>query len=296
MKKKLGFSLLIFFALCFLVVYSKFIRRTKGFSLHKITSQYPLNAHWQTKIPENIEDIFCGPFHYLGSGKECYVFVSDNQKYVIKFFKQKHMTNKHPLKVLSFIPSIHKYVEQRLITHRFLREKMFHSFWIAHHELAQETGLVYLHLCKTKNLKRKGLFYDQFHQPFVLNLDQMEFVIQRKASPVFPKVKQLAENNQREEFIKVLRSIFTLIVQRCQKGVGDRDINCEKNLGFIEDRAIEIDVGEFYYCPNLMQNINLQDELEQATADLKNYLVEINPEWKDILEEEIQTFVHDTIF
>src|SRR5258706_12163985 len=66
---------------------------------------------------ENIDKILTEPFSFLGSGGQCYAFVSKDEKYVLKFFKQK--ANPCPL---------------------------FNSCKIAYETLKEETGMLALHL------------------------------------------------------------------------------------------------------------------------------------------------------
>ncbi|GAB4190320.1 MAG: hypothetical protein Tsb0015_11470 [Simkaniaceae bacterium] len=293
MKKRVSALILIVFLFSTFLVYFKFVRRTKGFSLNKIVSSYPPNAIWQTKPPDNLEEIFSGPFYYLGSGKECYAFVSENNQYVIKFFKQKHMRIKHPLNVFSFIPSIQQYVAEKQKKHASLRNKMFQSYWIAFHELPEETGVIFLHLSKTHNLKRKGLFYDQNKHPFVLDLDQMEFLIQRKAEPVFTAIADFYQRGEEIKTKQVLQNILALIIERCKKGIGDEDMNCERNLGVVGTKAMEIDVGEFYQGFPITEPSLLKKELEKATIDLCSYLNQLHPKWSEFLQSEIKRITED---
>ena len=96
MKKRLFISCALFSLTLFasLFLYVNFIKRTKGFCLKKIVSYHEYHPKWDigplTSEQESLlNEISSQTFRYLGSGKECYAFESEDGKLVLKFFKQK---------------------------------------------------------------------------------------------------------------------------------------------------------------------------------------------------------------
>ena len=61
-------------------------KETEGFSIRRINAAplLPFSNHGNTLLTE---EILKQPFHYLARGGQSFVFVSEDQKYVIKFFK-----------------------------------------------------------------------------------------------------------------------------------------------------------------------------------------------------------------
>jgi len=149
MKKRIVILLLFLFAS--FPIYVNCIKRTKGFCLKKILSYHEYNPRWDVG-PLNEEQeklmnqISSQPFHYLGSGKECYAFVSDDGELVIKFFKQKHMHiqsiyNHWPFNKIPYLNIIQTAKSERR-TH--LRNQKFASYLIGYQYFADRTGLLYL--------------------------------------------------------------------------------------------------------------------------------------------------------
>jgi hypothetical protein len=66
-------------------------------------------------------------------------------------------------------------------------------------------------------------------------------------------------------------SFLDLIVRRSQKGIADRDIYM-RNFGFIDNCAIEIDIGPFVKDPHMQEKETLCKELFLATDELRGAL------------------------
>ncbi len=264
-------KLLLLLPLLTLTLHFAYFKRTKGFCLKKINSTYAYQPEWDTGPPTPtqqtlLKELSKQTFSYLGSGKECYAFSSEDGKYVLKFFKQKHMKNTH---ILKNVPFFREKIDKKTTRRHTLRTKTFTSYLLSYHTLPEETGVVYLHLTPSKDLNLNYHFRDHKKRPFSLPLDEMEFLIQKKAIPSFDKIHQLMQKQQIRETELALDSIMQLIQKRRAKNIADHDLNCEKNLGFIGLQAIEIDLGEFTLASTLP---TLKEEVFEATKDLSTFL------------------------
>ncbi len=277
-KRTLKLFLPLILLLCGALSYGHF-KRTEGFCTSKIASHHPYQKIWDTKQPLLPKKILDQTYTYLGSGKECYAFLSEDQKYVIKFFKQKHMNSGHFFDKYSLASR-----KQKLETRKKLREKTYQSYQIAYHELSEETGTLYLHLTKTSHLNKKLPLIDQHGKPFSLNLDNMEFLIQKYAQPTFTVLNELILENRLTEAKELIDSILNLIINRVEKGISDLDINCERNIGIFGKTAMEIDIGEFSTAPPK----SLKDELTSGTEDLKSWLHSHSPSLEEYLQKKLK--------
>ena len=290
MKKKILLPILLS-TLLFLCgfIYIHFVKRTKGFSVKKILSHHTYSPRWdfgnptpeQTKL---LDQISSEPFTLLGSGKECYAFVNESGTIVVKFFKQKHMCTQS---ILNYIPLAQhlKMLHQETITRRtHHRNRIFSSYQIAYEHLPFQTGILYLHLNKTTNLKRPILIIEPSGKKHTLELDNMEFLVQRRALPIFDIINILIQQNKVEIAKAAITSILNLITVRQNLGIGDDDINCERNLGLIDHQAVQIDIGEFFLT---LPSSPTQSDFTNATNGLRLFLESHYPSLATYLKSEI---------
>ena len=269
------------------LVYFSAIKRTKGFCTKKILSHHSYNPKWDLgplsqKEKELLARIGEEPFTLLGSGKECYAFVSEDGEIVVKFFKQNHMKEGYLRKYLPFPKTVRIRAQEMEQKHREKREALFQSYLIAYHTLKEETGVEYLHLTQTKGLNQTIRIKTKGGKTIKLNLDEMEFLVQKRATPIFDEIDRHPEKGE-----KIIASIIDLIKTRKSKGIGDFDINCERNLGLFGDQAMQIDIGEFY---PIKPSPPTKEELFEATLDLRAFLENKHPELIPTLDEKIKSF------
>ncbi len=188
---------------------------TDGFTILQLAAPLP-ELSVSSGVPR---DVFDQPFHYLGRGGQAFVFASQDGHYVIKFF-----------------------IHQRKIVKR---ERDFTSYRIAGADLKEESGLACVHLNRTVDLKKQLTIVDKLGIAHSIDLDNKAFVLQKKADLFYPYLEQLLKTGQREKVQEAIASLVALIGARCEKGVYDEDAKLHRNFGFLENRAIFIDVGRF---------------------------------------------------
>ena len=83
-------------------------------------------------------------------------------------------------------------------------------------------------------------------------------------------------------------SILNLIVERCEKGIRDRDPNIRTNFGFIdENQAIELDLGSYTKDESLKTPQACQTALLNDTEIFQAWLAEQSPELSEYLTRNI---------
>lgn len=247
--------------------------RSKGFTLKKITSQYAPIVKWNTiDVPSKVElkAMLNQPFFYLGSGNHTYAFVSSDGLYVIKFFKQKHMRTQ------SYFLS-----KEKILRRTQEREESFASYKIAYEQLKEETGLLYLHLNKTSRLGITLTLIDQHENHIKVNLDKIEFLIQKKGILAFEHLGHLIDEKAYEEALSAIISLLGVVAKRNQMGIYDKDLQFFKNFGFIENQAIEIDIGEFKLNKKVPK---VSSELRTLSYQIRDFVREKSPEFESAVE------------
>ena len=289
MKKKTLLCLFLFLVFSS-TIYFSFIKRTKGFCLKKAVSFHSYNSLWDIGPPtpeqlQLLDYLSTQSFYELGSGIQCFAFVSEDGEYVIKFFKQNHMRAKSLIDRLPLPPPL-KTIRNDRINKRFvLRKKSFTNFCFAYENFKNESALLFLHLNPTKYIKKKIVFYNKRGKAFRLDLDNMEFVIQKRLKPIFPKINSLMTKGKIEKAQTLIASIFDHLEIRSLQGIGDTDSNCRNNLAVLKNNIITLDVGELYQRPSRPATF---DEYLLATKDLQKWLDTNYPDLGVFLKNQLE--------
>lgn len=246
----------LFFLIAFIACERFCHKKTHGFRLHKIFSHLTYNPSWEIFSPsqEQIKEIKAAldqEFYFLGSGGQCYAFVSKDDAYVLKVFKQHHMEQNF-WKNEKFIPKVLKPLHKNFVVHNHKpMDKILHSCKLAYEFLKKETALVYIHLNKTDFFHQNITLIDPINIKHTVNLDRVEFVLQYKGSMAYPTLLSLIENKQMDDAKKHLEALLDTILARCRAGILDKDPIIKRNFAFIGEKAIIIDFGCFSYDENL---------------------------------------------
>lgn len=216
--------------------------QTGGFRMAKaVTSRvYPLNAPFAstpTSLPELDQS-----FYFLASGVQCYVFLGEDGKTILKLFKQYHGYLSTDLLRKAFPPSFTRGALQK-------REKrmatLFRSARIACENLSEETGVYFTHLQKTTPFFKTIKIYDKLGIPHTLDLDQTEFILQKRAEVAGERLHRLFKNDQVAEANKEMNELLDLIENRSRKGIKNKDGKIMHNCGFLGEKPVELDIGSF---------------------------------------------------
>lgn len=280
MKKYFYSSLIALGVFLLTLTYVTCIHRVKGFCYKKIHSLYGYESRWDFGPPNGeqealLDRIAAQPFYLLGSGKECYAFVSEDGEIVVKFFKQKHMRTQYLLNYLPLSPELRMIRNETLNRHSHRRKLLFQSYQLAYERLQDYSGVLFLHLTKTDYLKRAMTIVTPKKKKILLKLDDMEFLVQRRAFPIFHQI----------EGEETVDAILNYLSVRNERGIGDKDINCERNLGMLNGKVFQVDIGELY--PTLPRKV-AKEELITATLDLKAYLERKHQKLADYLDDAIE--------
>lgn len=273
-------------------------QQTDGFSRYKISSNLTFQPEWETprlslREQESLSKILNQPYRYLAKGAQSYVFLSDDGKYVLKFFRIYHLQPPFWVTHLRWPWFLQSYKMDKILKKLDELHKDFASYKIAHDELKEETGIVYLHLNKTDYLKQTLTFYDKIGIKHQVALDQMEFLVQKRAELVYPALAKMVESEGLENAKDALSQLVSLLCLRCQKGIHDKDPDLNTNFGFIGHTPLQIDVGRFRIeNGNLQEQMVDRDEIIRITDNLNQWLRSRYPELSGHLETTIAQIPH----
>jgi len=247
--------------------------QTDGFRFAKVTTNYQYPFESPLKPPPKCLD---QPFHYLGKGVQFYVFMGEDQKTILKLFKHHHA---------GFSTDTLQHLSQSMMEKRERRMlSMLHSTEIAQKRLPEETGVFYTHLSKGDHDLGNITIYDKIGIRYNLDLNQTEFLLQKRAVPLEKKLHALFQTNQIERAISAMKSTLLMLDERETKGIKNHDARILRNCGFIGDRAAEIDVGSFIYSSKYRPS---KRGKAKAIAKLLEFVQNHYPDQFDRCKEEL---------
>ncbi len=269
-------------------------KATDGFSVREISSNLSFDPEREISLPEaplqaELSELFSQPFRYVGKGCQFYAFESRDQKYILKFFKHKHL---RPLEWVNRLP-IPSYFQETLHNKIAKREerisKLFSSCKLAYTELSSETGVIFLHLNRTPTVNCIITIYDKLGVKHRVDLNKVEFILQKKVTPAEVTFAELGSTRDKEALRERVRELATAILARCDKGIRDQDSAIVQNLGFnqLENKAVFIDIGQFIKDASIKEEEGKALELKTRLSNLRLWMEERYPDLVEYLEDEI---------
>jgi hypothetical protein len=269
-----------------------FFKQNSGFCISFLHSSLEKNPDWELPSLASKEEVFVDEilqqkFYYLAKGCHCYAFVSEDQKYVIKF----HRFASHLRRFSwTYRPFSYLFNARRKKIKEHNLEKLsanFKSYKDSYSDLKEETGLLLLHINRSNNLHRSITLVDKMQNEYRVLLDDMTFILQRKADLIFPKLQALIRENRIEEAKQLVSAVIHLIVACSQKGYVDNDPVLKRNYGILDDRAIHIDVGDLIQRERIKLKENYIPHIKSVTEVLRQKLKN-HPELLNHFNREIQ--------
>lgn len=265
---------------------------TGGFTLENITSQFAYNENWDipplTDVEKHqVKHILSQNFTYLGKGCQSYVFASEDGQYVLKFVKYQRFRPQAWLDHFEFIPLVNRYRLAKIDKKTKKLEMLFSSWKVAYMHLKPETGLVYIHLNKTNDLKMPLKIYDKMGFEHVLNMDDMEFLLQKRAYMLCSVLSQFAQRGELGQAKELIDNLLTMILGEYQRGFADNDHALMQNTGAVGTTPFHIDVGQFVIKPEMAQPENYKQELFSKTFKFRKWLAKHHPDLGLYLEDKL---------
>lgn len=266
-------------------------RATDGFTIAKITPNRPWDPRWESGCsPETTElqQALGQKYRYFGCGGQCYAFFSEDGQYVIKFLKQ------HSFKIPWWHPYIpipylfNRYKTKKRLTRQNKIAKDFASYKAAFEQLQDFTGILCVHLNPTDNTFPSLKIIDKLHIEHTLDLNQFDFIVQRKAELLYPKFIDFIDSAQLNEARDIIDQIIQLIEARCARGYEDWDQNLQTNCGWLNGKVIKIDVGRFIANEAMKTYERCREEKIRIMTPLYQWLLSRSPDLAQYCQEVMQ--------
>jgi hypothetical protein len=239
-----------------------------------------------------VSRLFAQKFVWLGQGHQVYAFESQDQQYVLKVFKFRRLQPSYFLQLLSYPPWCHSYyVKQERKRQRRL-QKLFEGYQIAYGIDKEHTGMLYIHLHRTDDLKRKIRVVDRMGGEHELDLDHLTFAIQKKGRITKEVLSDLLDRGEVAIAQARLLSLFDLYEAEYALGVIDHDHNILLNTGFIGERPVHLDVGQLHYDPAIKEPHHYNRDLKKIvfkrlTPWLEKHYPQFSPQLTEAMENRL---------
>ena len=297
MKKKHLYLFAALFTLGAYLTYEygtrKAMNATDEFFLAKIQSTLTFNPEYNLEpLPEkDQQELACAltqNYTYLGHGGQCFAFVSEDNRYVLKFLNH----SKRRLSFYSSWPllptSLQKRINKKTERKKEKQQRDFTSYLIAIRDLQEQTGMIFVHLNKTTSLHKTIVITDKKGEHFTIHLDHYEFLLQKKADNIYNKIRFFMDNSQQAKAESLIDSLITSLIARSKKSIIDDDAILHKNFGCIDDKCLFIDVGRFRKDPRIADPTMYIEDIYRITTPFTRWLKQNYSELDIYLDGRIQ--------
>ncbi|MBX7065654.1 MAG: hypothetical protein K1X28_00345 [Parachlamydiales bacterium] len=237
--------------------------RTDGFSTNIIEG--PLNGN-AGPLTEETKSILAQPFHYLGKGRQCFVFESGDGHYVIKFFNQRYLR----MPWYSWLTGSKEKAKRE--KRRFFYE---HSYEIAFREFGEE--ILVLHMGQAQEMPTLEI-RDKASRKHHIDLNRIPFVLQRKGIPFYEGLQAVFQKEGMEGLCREIDVFVKQVENRISKKIADADVDVEHNWGYVDGKLFHLDPGRLYCEPSLENPVRRKKEWHNATYRLNKWLKVHHPE------------------
>lgn len=269
-----------------------YLNLNDGFIVWKIRSDPISSADWEApsidlEKKKEINTILAQKFFYLSKGTQSYCFVSEDGRYVLKFIKQHKCRSlwdnflKYPL------PGwLQERAQAKIEKAKECKKGIFTSYVLAYNRLKEEAGLIYLQIKPSSITDHKTTLVDRLGFKHLLDLNQMVFALQQKAELIGERIDRLMLKNDVQGAKETIQALLSLFYRRCQKGVKDTDMGkfC-LNYGFIGNRPISVDIGQFILDEELVEPAVVHHEVQVRTGAFIKWLKDRHPDLTAFVED-----------
>lgn len=277
-----------------------YYRLTDDFRQSNITEEYAYRPEWDvaplsSEASSRLQTILKQPFFYIGKGAQSYVFGSENGEYVIKFFKFKHL---RPTPFLHLLPSwspSEPYRLRQAARKKRKFESVFSGYHLAYSVHRNESGLIFIHLNRTRGEFPIVTVYDKIGRSHQIPLDDVAFIVQRKGETLRTVLQKLLNENSIDIAKLKLNQIFNLYASEYRKGIYDHDHGVMQNAGFIGDEPIHLDVGKFKKEEKMLSKPYYSDDLGLVGAKIGYWLSKNQPKHYPVLAAHIESTIEAII-
>jgi hypothetical protein len=158
---------------------------------------------------------------------------------------------------------------------------------VAYEYIRNEAGLAFVQLTPD-NSEKKVLIFDKKGKEKLVDLGRMPFILQEKGEPLNVVFSRLLDQGLVEAMKEKIDRIFAFYLGNYRKGVMDEDHGIMHNLGFLGDRPIHLDAGEFIQDERIKQKELIEIEMHIIAQKMSVWVEKKYPQYAREISLHIQ--------
>jgi hypothetical protein len=256
---------------------------TDGFRLSRIEGYEGIGR--EREFSEEADMALSQRYFYLGRGRQCFAFQSEDGMYVIKFARMDRYKDClwFCLEVFNFFK---QYIGLKRESRSSRKEMLFDSFEISYDELKDDTAMVAMSP-PPKNSKEIEIV-DRLGRVFPISLEKTGFILQHKLALFQDVFQDALAKKDMVEAGRILDQLLELIERVAEKGILSKDGSFLKNFGFDGSRAYQIDIGSFYRAKNLSSKDAFTASIHASVETLRVWLLRIDPALLELIDRKLE--------
>lgn len=288
-KRIVGISLILLIAFG---IKHEYYLLTGGFRANKVLSTHSYNKEWECLMKRESLKVLDQEFFYLGKGRQAYVFESQDRHFVLKFVRAHRY--RAPFWVDLF------YLQDVFKDFVKAKKKRFsiamNSYKLAYEKMQDKTQILFVHLNKSDDLKKRVILKDKTGRAIRIDLDKCSFLLQKKVTPIKERFSLLKKKGEIDEAKELCKSFLEEIFDRAKRGILNRDFpNIMINYGYFDSKVVEMDVGSFCEAPDLKERREgFHNEIGRWSEPFKEYLRAEFPELISYYDEALQKLLQES--
>lgn len=233
---------LFLFISFFLWLPGAYKRTCHPFRLSKCYLERSSHPEWENRseMSPEIRALFDKPFTYLAKGKQSYVFLSSDGKYVLKLFRFNRCKAPFGTKAIQMIYRFLGRRTKELKDPSLANEMMLYSSFLAYSKAPRQTGVVWAHL-NPKSGITPFIIRDKLGRKHSVDPNYYSFVIQKKGDLFLKTLRKETADLRREH----IRSFAALLKELEELQLYNADPKLGNNFGILDEKVIFMDVGSF---------------------------------------------------
>jgi hypothetical protein len=291
-------GVLFLFGLFFLTgIYFFCEHQTQGFRYYQLVSNIPNDIRWQTpsltiEERQTVDRLLDQTFTYLGKGAFCYAFLGQDQKTVLKFYSHDH---------LNLSALFHNFSWEKLLLKSSLaagftphQEFCFKSCKLLYSKAREKTGLIYIHLNKTHDLRKQITLIDNIGVRHTIDVNATEFVLQQRAESLIQYIDRSVQENKNQNALCAIDNYFNLLLSISKLGIRDLDRSFRNNFGILENGSvITIDISSFSEDKSLQRPAVYKKEIILKSQNLAKWLKRHHPDLFNYYDEKLTSLIEN---